>query len=252
MIYTYNVNKNLSYSEIDRSGNPGIIGSMQLAQDMTTSYFNIMGTDNLTLRVKDNALWVITRSRFRIYKNTIWNAPIRMSSHLVQRTPLRVTVETRITDDCGQMIIAIRQEFCPLDLTTHRIRKIETISFPSDAETETAVFQEDYEPLKATFCDANLILNAHIVSSDIDYSNHVNNVMYVKYIYNCFSSDFWITHQPVGFEVHHIAEAKEAEEIHVYYKKEGDNTLEFLISNEEKEFCRVKVMFKELDLSQIE
>ena len=104
-------------------------------------------------------------------------------------------------------------------------------------ETEESVFQKPYLTLKEDFSEKDYIYQQKIFSSDIDYSNHTNNVSYIKFIVNALPCKFFEENQITDFEIHYINESKEGQILKVY-KKEKDNWVEFLIKEGDREILR--------------
>jgi acyl-ACP thioesterase len=53
-------------------------------------------------------------------------------------------------------------------------------------------------------------------SQDIDFSNHVNNAVYVRDIMNSLSNDFLDKVSITDVEMHYIAESKEGQILKIY------------------------------------
>ena len=109
-------------------------------------------------------------------------------------------------------------------------------------ETDKSVLQEPYLILRENFSEKDYIYQQQIFSSDIDYSNHTNNVSYVKYIVNTLPSKFFEENQITDFEIHYINESKEGQILKIY-KKEKNNSMEFLIKEEDREIIRASINY---------
>ena len=80
------------------------------------------------------------------------------------------------------------------------------------------------------------------VGTDIDFSNHTNNAVYIRHILNTFPSDFFGKHTVEDFEIHYLHETLEGDLLSIY-KKQTDNTFEFLIKSGDNEVVRAKLAF---------
>ena len=76
-----------------------------------------------------------------------------------------------------------------------------------------------------------------IYSSDIDFSKHTNNAVYVRFISNVLSCDFIDKNLITDFEIHYINESKEGQILKIY-KKERNQEMEFLIKEKDREIAR--------------
>lgn len=128
-------------------------------------------------------------------------------------------------------------------METRKIRKVETVNYPLDMETEENVIQEPYSKLNETFLEDDFVYEQKVFVADIDYSRHTNNVIYVKYIVNSLSCEFFDKNQITDFEIHYINESREGEILKIY-KKEKESSIEFLIREGEKEIIRASLSYK--------
>lgn len=110
-------------------------------------------------------------------------------------------------------------------------------------ETEENVIQEPYSKLNETFLEDDFVYEQKVFVADIDYSRHTNNVIYVKYIVNSLSCEFFDKNQITDFEIHYINESREGEILKIY-KKEKESSIEFLIREGEKEIIRASLSYK--------
>lgn len=129
-------------------------------------------------------------------------------------------------------------------METRKIRKIDTVNYPSDMETEENIIQEAYSKLNEVFSEDNLIYEQKVFSTDIDYSRHTNNVMYVRYIANTLSCEFLDKNKITDFEIHYINESKEGQILKIY-KIEKNSLIEFLIKEGEREIIRASLSYEQ-------
>ena len=69
--------------------------------------------------------------------------------------------------------------------------------------------------------------------TDIDFTNHVNNASYVRFILNTFKSDFFVKKNVTDLDIQYINECREGDFINIY-KKQFDNNFNFIITNGDK------------------
>lgn len=245
MKYEYKKEHMISYSEIDRSGRLGLVNTIMLVQDMMTEYFGTFHSDNITLKRENNAVWVLTKTRINFKNIPKWEDILVGQSFTIKNRLARVELETIFKDKDGNLLITANQEACPMDISARRARRISTISYPDDMECKDAILNEEYFKLNETsFLEEDKIYSQKIMAADIDLSYHTNNVMYVRYIVDCFSSEFWSEHVIEDFEIHYISETKENDELEIYAKKINEKTIDFLIKDSEKEASRARIILK--------
>ena len=239
----YKKNHSITYTEVNQEGKLDIVSSFNLVQNVMTEYFESFKSDNIRLKEKNNAIWVVTKAKMHFYKYPMWRDKIEGRGHTTKVKPIRTEMETIFKNENGELLFSVRQETCVIDLETRKIRKVDTVDYPKDMEAEEALFQDPYQILKEDFSEEDYIYKQKVFSSDIDFSRHTNNVSYVKYIINSLPCKFFEENKVTDFEIHYINETKEGQILKIY-KKEKDNSIEFLITEGEREVIRAKVKYE--------
>jgi len=242
MKYKYNKKYEVSFTQLDSNFELGIISSLSLIQDMMTEYFETIGSDNIVLKNENNAMWVVTKAKVKFNKYPSWKDKIEGTSYTVRIKPIRVEMETRFCDNNNDILFIAKQEACPIDIETRKIRKINTIKYPTDIEIDENLIDEEFLRLDKVFNENDKIYEQKVLFSDIDHNGHTNNVCYVKYILNTLTSEFIKKHKIVDFEIHYINESKEADVLDIY-KKIYENEIQFLIKSNDKDIVRARLSF---------
>ncbi len=235
----------VSYTDGDQNLKLGLVGAVLFSQNMVTEYFGSFKSDNIILKNQNNAIWVVSKTKVHFNKYPNWRDVIYGRSYTTKVKPIRVEIETTFKNKDGNILFSVKQESCAIDLETRKIRKVETVNYPLDMKTEENVIQEPYLKLNEIFSEDDLAYEQRTFLSDIDYSRHINNAVYVKYIMNALSSEFIDTNQITDFEIHYINESKEGQILKVY-KKEKENSIEFLIKEKEREIIRASLDYKKI------
>ena len=100
-----------------------------------------------------------------------------------------------------------KYEFCPIDLETRKVRKISTVNYPEDMDVRDPIFNEEYPKLTQEFNEESKVYSQKISLSDIDFSCHTNNTVYIRYLMDCFSSDFMENHIITDFEIQKVQDS---------------------------------------------
>ena len=230
---TYQIN----YTEVDQNLKLRLIEAIIFHQNMATEYFESFESDNVVLKEQNNAAWVVSKTKVHFNKYPTWGDKIYGRSYTTKVKPIRVEMETIFRNAEGELLFCTKQESCPIDLGTRKIRKIDTVNYPSDMETEKNIIQEPFLKLNEKFSENDFVYEQKVFSSDIDFSRHTNNASYVRYIMNTVSCEFLDNNQITDFEIHYINESKEGQILKIY-KKEEQNVMEFLIKEGEREIIR--------------
>ena len=220
---------------------------LQIAEILFCGYDKFIGIiahgDNIVVKNKDNAVWVVSKAKVHFNKFPSWRDVIKGRCYTTKIKPIRVEVETAFKNIDDEVLFVTNQESCVLDLETRKIRKINTISYPEDMEIVQSLTQDGYLKLDVEFTEDDLAYEQKIYSQDIDYSRHVNNAIYVRYIMNALSCDFFNKNKITDFEIHYINESKEGQILKIY-KKEENKSISFLIKDCEKEIIRANLIFE--------
>lgn len=232
----------IGYSNCDRKVNLSVLNSLYLIQDMMTEYFGFLKSDNIILKSENNAIWVLAKTKVHFNKYPKWRDLIEGTVFTTGIKPIRVETEAQFKDKNNNVLFYANQETCVIDLTDRKIRKINTVNYPTGVQIKEGINKEKYLRLNTEFTEADKVYEQKIHSTDIDFSYHTNNVSYVKYILNSLNSDFIDSHKITDFEIHYINESKEGQKLSIY-KKIKDNEIEFLIKEENREIARANLKY---------
>lgn len=232
----------IGYSNCDRKVNLSVLNSLYLIQDMMTEYFGFLKSDNIILKSENNAIWVLAKTKEHFNKYPKWRDLIEGTVFTTGIKPIRVETEAQFKDKDNNVLFYANQETCVIDLTDRKIRKINTVNYPTGVQIKEGINKEKYLRLNTEFTEADKVYEQKIHSTDIDFSYHTNNVSYVKYILNSLNSDFIDSHKITDFEIHYINESKEGQKLSIY-KKIKDNEIEFLIKEENREIARANLKY---------
>lgn len=235
----------VGYTTVDSNLNLSLLGCATIIQDMVTELFEYLETDNRRIKDENNAVWVLTKLKIHFEKYPIWKQNIQATSFITNKSKIRVQNNTKVEDETGRILFVAKQESCPLDLTSRKIRKIETIRFPLDLEIKKTILEEDFEKLNNDFRQENIVGTREVYYSDTDYSKHTNNVSYVRFIMNMINSEILNNNIITDFEINYINESKEGQLLDIY-RKDYENKIDFLIKFEENELVRARIKLKEL------
>lgn len=246
MIKEYESKYEISYTEANQNLELSLIRAIEVVQSIMTDYFVSFGSDNETIKNKNNALWVLSKTKVHFNKFPRWSEFVFGKSYTTKIKPIRVEMETIFNNEQNEFLFGAKQEICAIDIETRKIRKIDTIYYPKDMEIKNAVDEEPYTKLNDIFTEKDFVYEQKIYSTDIDYSRHTNNASYVRFMANILSCEFLDKNQITDFEIHYISESIEGQILKIY-KKEKENEIEFLIKekNTDKEISRALLKYKQ-------
>ena len=245
MKYEYKKEYQINYTELDQNLELGVFSAIILQQNMGTEYFGTLKSDNIILKNENNAIWVVSKTKVHFNKYPTWRDIVYGRTYTTKLKPIRVEMETTFTNEKGENLFVTKQESCAIDLNTRKIRKIDTVNYPKDMEIEENTLVEPFLKLNESFSENDFVYEQKIFSTDIDFSRHTNNALYVKFILNTLSCQFLDKNKVTDFEIHYINESGEGQKLKIY-KKEKDNIIEFLIKEKEtnKEIVRAFLKYE--------
>ncbi len=244
MKYTCEKEFTLSYTGLDNNAELNTLYAIELAQNLMTEYFGNFKSDNLRLKKQDNALWVLSKTKVRFFNKAVWLDKLFARGYTIKNTALRTYIESVFYNQDNKLIFLALQENAVIDIETRKVRKISSISYPNDMEYEKSVKELTFEKLTDDFSENDFVYNQKIYYTDIDFSNHTNNAVYIRHILNTFPSDFFGKHTVEDFEIHYLHETLEGDLLSVY-RKESEGTADFLIKSGDNEVVRAKLTFKD-------
>ena len=109
--------------------------AMLMIQDMAAQHATLLGIDDPNLKAKDNALWVISRTKMIFNDIPQWYDVVTAKTWPSRPNGIRCERNYSITKD-GNLMIAAFSEWVIIDADTRKLRKVETTHFPSDNEEE--------------------------------------------------------------------------------------------------------------------
>ncbi len=245
----YKKDFSISYTDSDRKIQLSLVNAISLVQNMVTEYFEMIGSDNIVLKRENNALWVLAKTKVHFNRHPEWKEKIKGSTFTSKISPIRVETETEFTDEYNNILFYAKQETCAIDIDTRKIRKINTVNYPLDIETKSISDDLTYSKLNDEFTEKDKAYEQIVYSTDIDYSGHTNNVIYVRHVLNSLSCEFLDNCEITDFEIHYINETREGQNIKIY-RKIKENEVLFLIKEGERDIIKAKLNYIKLDKKQ--
>lgn len=178
-------NYTVPVSACDNKGVLSVPGIFDLFMDMATEHgasINL-GMDDLK---KKGCFWVAAKSRVQFTRRPKMLERVVVSSWPEKPGNIRCNRYYTITSDEG-VIIKGKSEWTILDMQTGRPKKSAEV-YPTElVHREDVVCEEPFVRMNTDFTDAEEILSYTVTSRDIDVSQHMNNVAYIRAMLSAFS-----------------------------------------------------------------
>lgn len=160
------------------------LGCFQLVEDALTELTGMLKIDGISEKEIYNALWVFAKTKIKFFKRILWNEEFVITAFISSKSLAKIyfDIEAKTGDD---LVFYARVEACALDISTQRIRKLNTVGVGDDMQAESASMDILFDNL--IFENLLPIENVRVRSTNIDMSHHTNNLEYLRFILNTYS-----------------------------------------------------------------
>lgn len=244
MNYKYERKVITDYTKLDKNLKLSLFHASEIAQNVATEFFATFKSDNYTEKREHNVVWVLTKSKFHFANYPIWREECYAKTYTTLVKAIRAQIEVLVENNEGFPFFTTKYEFCPIDIDTRKIRKIDTLNYPKDMDIAESRDKEEFSKLSASFNNEHFVYSQIVHTSDIDFSNHTNNTIYIKYILDSLHSDFLDDKLITDFEIHYLNESREDDVLDIYKIVNEDHTVDFLIKKNATEIVRAKIKYR--------
>ena len=230
----------VDYSRVDNLARLSLDSIFQFTQIAVTEYFKTLGFDNRTMKIKYNYAWVFTKTKAIINSIPYWDSNIYAKCYVTNIKPVKADIEVVFYDLDNNILFAIKDEMCVIDLEDRKIKKLSDFGFDK-VNTYESIINGSYEAIDT----ANLVKydSLKVKFCDIDCTNHVNNVSYIRFIMNSLGMEFLNNNNITSMDFKYHKESRINEELELY-KSICDKTLNILIKRNTDDIFSIKIEYK--------
>ena len=196
--------------------NLSTIGLFGLVESAITEGMAVLKIDGLTIKREYNAFWVFTKNRIKILDSALWGDVLTIQSFISNVSVAKLDVDTVLKKADGSVVAYSRCEMCPLDASTGRIKRVSSVGINETVFAEKPLMEVTFEKLDDS--DLQLIDTVTVRSTNVDYSNHCNNVEYLRFILNTYTVAELATAPIKEIEVNYVNQSYEGDALSVYKK----------------------------------
>jgi len=222
MLKLYEKPYKIQSSAVNAAGKLTVAEALRLFQDMAGEHSVVTGTDYYNLLTKNNAFWIITRTRLHFNRE-----PVMYEDTVAKTWPnppgsIAASRNYTLTGADGEVAVSAMSEWMIIDAETRRVRRVNTTCYPTDEEhiPDTAI-DEPYHRLFSAFEDSDLVFTHVIRCSDTDMTCHTNNTVYCRLMLDAFPTSFFKENTVTDFELRYAMESREGETVGIYRRSEG-------------------------------
>ena len=148
-------------------------------------------------------------------------------------------------DSSGEVLLRAFSRWCILAARSGRIVPCSKISQPEiDFIGERAA---DFDAWRIDEVKSKAVpdFSIKIANSEYDLNNHVNNIKYADYVFNCFSVAELKKHRLKAFQIHYIQQSHESDRLDFYKENQGDGVFSVEgIKNGREQVIAARVWFE--------
>jgi len=201
------------------------IGVFELVEDATINLLAKHKLDGVTLRQNYNAMWVIVKNRIKFFGEPKWGDKITIESFVTQKSLVKICVDVVIKNSKKEILYYSKVEFCVLDIKTSKIKKLNSIG-ADILKVEKPKFSIDFSRFDEE--KSKLIEKIKVKSTNLDFSNHTNNVEYVRFLINSYSLEEIFDRKINEIEINYISQSFEKDELLLYKLQEKNKDYIFI------------------------
>lgn len=205
----------------------GLLPALTVAQDNMCEYFRNLGCDGITMIPICNCFFVLIKTKIKFYDFVTWLDNIKARTELVDKSKIRVVVETNIESN-GKKIATCDHQMCAMDNTERTLRTVASTLMKEELETSKEC-DLTFDRMSFELTQEDFVTSHKINLSNLDFYKHTNNLQYVQLMMALLELDFVENVVVDDFEIHYIAESRINDEL-LLYKRIEDNKVLFQIN----------------------
>ncbi|MBO4572273.1 MAG: hypothetical protein J5762_00685 [Clostridia bacterium] len=207
----------------DFTGGLSVIGAAQIVEDAVCDFFHSFGFDNPALRKNHNSIWVFTKNRIDFENTAEWGELVTAECRISKQTAATVWVDTRLVKEDGKTVaFYARTEICAIDLEKQAIKRLSSVGFPQFD------VKEDYDKRSFTRFSADnseKVRSFKVLPSSIDYSDHTNNVEYIRFAIDSLSCGEISDRGVAAVEAHYLKQTREGDILDIACSRVGNEVV---------------------------
>ena len=225
----------------DADANLSVIGVFQIVQDAVTELLDKLQMSNPAMRKQYNAIWLFTRNRAKLFNSMQWGDEFTVTAFVSSVTHATLSVDVSIKNVDGVLCAYSRVETCVLSLSTMRILRLQTIG----AIAAVTIEQPEIDVTFAKFdCSPTTQVDAvRVGSTNIDMSQHTNNVEYIRFILNAYTVKELRAKPIRELEIRYINQSYENDVLTVYKQSRSDDKDVLLLKCVDKDVVKCEILF---------
>lgn len=196
----FSIRQTIGAGACDPSGRLSLVGALTLIEDVVTATMAKLELDGFTVRRKYGAIMVFSKNHLKFLQDINWQDKVVVSCYFTMQSAARMNADICVKKG-GKIALYARTEICAVDVTTGRIRRMDSVGV--DGRVKLVKAQYDL-PWNAMDGEGELKETATVRTGNIDYAGHTNNVEYIRMLLDTFTLEEWRGMAPKELQVAYL------------------------------------------------
>ncbi|MCR4698355.1 MAG: hypothetical protein K5762_03205 [Bacilli bacterium] len=233
----------IRYSQVNSGLHVTLLALAQIIEDATTKFLEQHHLSGGFLNKKYGAILVVLRNHIYFHDRCHLGDNLLSKVEVIRKSSVAFFLRTRLyRENEKEPLITSYIQISAIDMKERTLRPLSQFEefnmLNIDEELPTHGLFEKYGHYKD---DTTIFYHCKVESTDIDYSNHLNNIAYIKYFMNCLNSDELRHLRFQELEINYIKEARENEPLLIEYTKK-ENTMYFTTKIDDTVITKAKLV----------
>jgi len=193
----------------------------------------------------EGLFWALTKLHLKINKLPRWDDKIRIETWAKERESIMFLRDYEVFDDTGELLCCAISEWMMVDVRLNKIARMEKTTTHLDYPKDRKAFEGRVPRLPRVAFPENPVFH-HVVISDMDMNQHVNNASYVRRTLDQLPYDFHSQHQIAEIIINYTSQLKHEDKYCIAMQETAPQNFNATLYNGAgKEVCMVLTKFKD-------
>ena len=213
------------------------IGAFSIVQDEAINLLTQMNLSGIVLKEKYNSMWVIVKNKIKFFDNILWGDEVKLKTFISSKSLVKLNVFVQMFSKTEKLLMQAKIELCALSCESGRIQKLSDVGMK-----EVQIFDGDnMEFDNFNITEKTIIAERKVCASNIDLSNHTNNVEYIRFLVDTYKSEELLKREIEEIEICYLKQTYEGDTLFIAKNKNQKEDIFAILKNDE---IAVKTKFK--------
>ncbi len=213
------------------------VGAFSMVQDEAINLLTKMNLSGIVLKEKYNAMWVIVKNKIKFFKTIMWGDEVKLKTFISSKSLVKLNVFVQMFNTKEELLMQAKVELCALSCENGRIQKLCDVGM-----NEVQTFDGDnMEFDNFNLDEKTIVAERKVCASNIDLSNHTNNVEYIRFLVDTYNSKELLEREIEEIEICYQKQTYEGNTLFIAKNKKQNEDIFAILKDDE---IAVKTKFK--------